>query len=67
MSITKSWKCVGGLFLKIENSRDVIYPVNLHGLLKPVIDGNYPTELLEIPPYLKTGLFLDTRSVFRSF
>lgn len=34
---------------EIENSTDVIYPVNLYRLLKPVIDGDYPAKLLEIP------------------
>lgn len=36
---------------EIENSRDAIFPVNLHRLLKPIIDGQYPAGLLEIPSF----------------
>lgn len=34
---------------EIENSSDAIYPLNLHRLLKPIVDGKYPKGLLEIP------------------
>ncbi|MBF2715455.1 NUDIX domain-containing protein [Agrobacterium vitis] len=34
---------------EIENSSDVIYPIDLHRFMKPIFDGDYPIKLFEIP------------------